>query len=69
MTKTLTIDGMNCEHCVSHVRDALQNLQGVQQADVSLEGGTARIQLSEDVATDVLIEAVQNAGYDAKAAD
>ena len=69
MTKTLTIDGMSCEHCVSHVKDALQGVGGVQTADVSLEGGTARVELSEDVATDALVEAVQNAGYEAKAAD
>ncbi len=69
MTKTLNIDGMSCEHCVSHVQTALQNVDGVQTAEVSLEGGTARLELSEDVATDALVQAVQEAGYDAKAAD
>lgn len=69
MTKTLTIDGMSCEHCVSHVQSALQGVSGVQTADVSLEGGTARVELSEDVATEALIQAVEDAGYDAKAAD
>lgn len=69
MTKTLNVDGMSCEHCVSHVQTALQNVSGVQTADVSLEGGTARLELSEDVATDALVQAVQEAGYDAKAAD
>lgn len=69
MTKTLNIDGMSCEHCVSHVQTALQNVDGVQTAEVSLEGGTARLELSEDVATDALVQAVQEAGYDAKSAD
>lgn len=68
MTKTLTIDGMSCEHCVSHVESALQGVGGVQSAEVSLEGGTARVDLSEDVATDALVQAVQEAGYDAQAA-
>ena len=69
MTKTLTIDGMSCEHCVSHVEAALQGVDGVQAANVSLDGGTARVELSTDVAMDGLIQAVENAGYEAQAAD
>lgn len=69
LTKTLSIDGMSCEHCVSHVQTALQSVDGVQSADVSLEGATARLELSADVATDALIQAVQEVGYDARAAD
>lgn len=69
MTQTLTIDGMSCEHCASHVKDALQGVRGVQTADVSLEGGTAKVESHDDVVTDALIQAVRDAGYEARAAD
>ncbi|MFB6285473.1 MAG: heavy-metal-associated domain-containing protein [Candidatus Bipolaricaulia bacterium] len=69
MTKTLSIDGMSCEHCVTHVQSALQGVDGVASADVSLEVGTAHVELAQDVATDALIRAVQEAGYEAEAAD
>ncbi len=69
MTRTLSIDGMSCEHCVSHVQSALQGVSGVESADVSLEGGTAHVELASDVATDALVRAVQEAGYEAVASD
>ena len=69
MTQTLTIDGMSCEHCVSHVKSALENVDGVQSADVSLEGGTAKVKSDDVVVTDALIQAIRDAGYEARAAD
>jgi len=32
MTKTLAITGMSCGHCVSHVKSALEDLEGVTLA-------------------------------------
>ena len=35
-TETLDVQGMSCEACVGHVTRALQGLDGVQSAQVSL---------------------------------
>ncbi len=61
MTKTMKIEGMMCEHCVAHVKDALTKL-GVQ-AEVELEGGKATVS-GEALDDAKLAEAVKNAGYE-----
>ena len=58
--KTITIRGMMCAHCVSHVEKALTAL-GVQ-ADVDLATGTATV--IGDVSDDALRKAVTDAGYE-----
>ena len=55
--KTVTIKGMMCAHCVSHVEKALTAL-GVQ-ADVDLATGTAVV--TGDVSDDALRKAITEA--------
>jgi copper chaperone CopZ len=66
MTKTLTITGMSCGHCVGHVKSALEGLDGVTEADVSLEESRANVTLSTDVPDADLVAAVEAAGYQAE---
>ena len=63
MKKTLSIDGMMCEHCRSHVEKALSAVDGVSAVEVSLEDKNAVVSLSKDVSNDVLTAAVTEAGY------
>lgn len=63
MEKTLKIEGMSCPHCVRHVTDALNAIEGVTVQKVSLEEKTALIKLSQDIDDDILKEAVEKAGY------
>ena len=62
MTKTIKVEGMMCEHCVAHVKKALEALPGVT-ADVDLASGKAT--LTGDTLPDdaKLTEAVEQAGY------
>ena len=62
MKKTLKIDGMMCSHCTGRVSQVLNAIDGVS-AEVSLEDKAAYLTLSADVADDVLIKAVTDAGY------
>ena len=62
MKKTLKIDGLMCSHCTGRVSQALNAIDGVS-AEVSLEDKAAYVTLSADVADDVLIQAVTDAGY------
>ena len=66
MTKQLKISGMSCGHCVSHVKSALEGVDGVSQADVSLENNRAEVTLSDGVIDGDLIAAVEAAGYEAQ---
>ena len=58
--KTVTVKGMMCAHCVSHVEKALTAL-GVQ-ADVDLATGTAVV--TGNVSDDALRKAITDAGYE-----
>lgn len=64
MKKKLIIEGMSCQHCVKHVKDALVEVKGVNEVDVSLEEKFAVINVSEEIHESVLKEAVEDAGYD-----
>jgi copper chaperone len=65
MEKTLRVDGMTCNHCKSAVTNALQELEGVQKVDVSLEKGEASVVYEEGKVTEAdLKNAVEEQGYD-----
>ena len=66
MSKKLAISGMSCDHCVSHVKSALEGVEGVTQADVSLENHGAELILSGAVLDADLVAAVEAAGYQAE---
>ncbi len=66
MNKKLKISGMTCGHCVSHVKSALEGMEGVSEADVSLENHEAEVTLSGEVVDADLIAAVEAAGYQAE---
>ena len=63
MTKTLKIEGMMCMHCEAAVKKALENLDGVESAEVSREKGTAVVTLSVPVDDAVLTGAVEDRDY------
>lgn len=66
MKKTLTVEGMMCEHCVKHVADALRKVEGVVSADVNLKKKRAVVELGAEVPDETLISAVREAGYEVK---
>ena len=63
MEKTMKIEGMMCGHCEATVKKALESLDGVTEAVVSHEKGTAVVKLSADVSSDVLKKAVEDKDY------
>ncbi len=63
MSKTMKIEGMMCKHCVANVKSALEAVDGVQEAVVTLEDGTAVVSLSKDVDNALLTKAVEDKDY------
>lgn len=63
MEKTMKIEGMMCGHCEAAVKKALESLDGVAEAVVSHEKGTAVVKLSGDVSNEVLKKAVEDKDY------
>ena len=58
---TLKIEGMMCQHCVRHVKTALEAFEGVT-VDVNLEAKEAKVEGTADA--DALKKAVEDAGYE-----
>ena len=66
-TKTIQVEGMSCEHCKSAVSGALNNLDGVSQADVNLEASTVEGNYDDAKVDDAaMTEAIEDQGYDVK---
>ena len=63
MTKTLKIDGMMCAHCEARVKKTLEAIDGVAEAVVSHEAGTAVVTLTKDVPAETLKQAVEAQDY------
>ena len=63
MEKTLFIEGMSCSHCSARVENALNAIEGVE-ARVDLK--KKRASVVTDVPDDVLVKAVEDAGYKVK---
>ena len=63
MDKTLIVEGMMCQHCVAHVTKALQSVEGVTSVDVNLKKKTAVVSIMQEVSNEVLVAAIEQAGY------
>ncbi len=64
-TVELQIGGMTCASCVGRVERALAKLPGVEQVSVNLASERAHLTVLPSVDDNLLIDAVQKAGYSA----
>jgi copper ion binding protein len=64
MEKTILIEGMSCNHCKTHVEEALARLPGVLRATVDLKAKNAKVTLDDSVTEAALSAAVEEAGYE-----
>jgi Cu2+-exporting ATPase len=60
----LSVKSMMCQHCVAHVKKALESVEGVVTVNVSLENKSAEITVKEGVEKSALITVVVDAGYE-----
>ena len=62
MKKIIKIDGMGCRKCVAHVKEALENLDGVDLLEVKI--GEASVDIPEGYDFKKIVEALDDAGYE-----
>jgi copper chaperone CopZ len=62
MIHTYSLDGMHCGSCVGRVQKALEHVEGVKKAVVSLQPQEAVVSMTRHIDTAVLNRAVANAG-------
>ena len=55
---------ISCQHCVSAITKEVSAVPGVTQVVVTLSDKTVRVEHAEGVQAEVLIKAINEAGYD-----
>ena len=63
MKQIVSIEGMMCQHCVKHAKDALAKLPGVTSVEVSLENKNAVLVSQAGIPQDSIKKAIEDAGY------
>lgn len=63
LTKTITIEGMMCEHCEGYVKEALEALPQIVYAKANHKTGIAVAELTADVPNEDIIKAIEAEGY------
>lgn len=57
---------MSCQHCVNHVKSALESIEGVSNVKVNLGSNTAVIKSSAEISDSNIEKVVKEAGYEVK---
>jgi len=62
-TRTWTVTGMTCEHCVASVTEEISEIAGVSAVDVELATGAVTVTSAGPLAEADVRGAVEEAGY------
>ncbi len=65
MKLKFNVTGMTCAACSARVEKVTRAVEGVEKADVNLLAGTMQVEAASEEVTSAIIQAVQNAGYNA----
>jgi copper chaperone len=63
-TRTYTVTGMTCSHCVAAVAEEVGEVAGVGEVSVDLDTGRVTVSADGDVDDAAVREAVEEAGYE-----
>ena len=63
MQRIIAIEGMMCNGCVNRVKNSLEQIDGVQEVNVSLEDKKAIVTLNANVSNDELKSAVEDLDF------
>ena len=66
MTKTIFIEGMQCNHCKMSVEKALSAIEGVTKAEVDLENKNAVIEMTKEIEDSKIREVIEEIGFKIK---
>jgi len=63
-TTTIKVTGMTCGHCATSVREEVGGIPGVTAVDVDLASGRVTIDSEQQVDSEAIKGAVEEAGYE-----
>ncbi len=62
---TLDVQGMSCPSCIRHIKEALQDVEGVSGVDVRLAEGKVVVRHEgAEAHVSTFVEALRDAGYE-----
>lgn len=63
MKKKVLIEGMSCSKCVSHVQEALEEIDEIISFNIDLENKTVIIDAINSIRNESIIDAIDDLGY------
>jgi copper chaperone len=63
-TERFQVPEVSCQHCINAITTEVSALPGVQRVQVALDDKTVTVEHGEQVSTDQIIAAINEAGYD-----
>ena len=63
MTQEFTVQDISCGHCAQAITKEVQGVAGVQNVKVDINTKRVRVEANDQVSTDTIINAINEAGY------
>lgn len=63
ITKTIQIEGMQCNHCKMSVEKALNSIEGITKVEVNLENKNAVIEMEKEIEDSKIKEVIEEVGF------
>ena len=63
MVKKMLIEGMKCENCVKHVKEAISSVEGVTSAEINLSTRSVLVETNTEVSDEAIKLAVNSEKY------
>lgn len=60
----LKVNGMVCNGCENRVKNALENIDGVENVSANHESGMVIVTLKEEIDTNIIIRKIEDLGYE-----
>lgn len=64
LMKTISIEGMQCNHCKMSVEKALNSIEGITSVEVNLENKNAVIEFNKEIENDKIKSVIEEAGFE-----
>ncbi|MFM8553156.1 MAG: heavy-metal-associated domain-containing protein [Acidimicrobiales bacterium] len=62
-TTRISVEGMTCQNCVRHVKEAIAEVAGVGSVEVDLDSASATVASDAELDLAAVRHAVEEAGY------
>lgn len=64
MNKIIKVQGMSCEHCVKRITNAINEIEGAECINISLENETVEVEYLNEEVLKQIEDAIIDLGYE-----